>query len=98
MNRDKFPFRKADIDWIISTFIDYGISLGSTVVTDEDFIYKDDIVFYGVALSKEDSFLVTGNTKHFAKKPFIVTPAEMLTIINKMAAGPGRILNDPAAL
>ena len=97
MNRDKFPFRKADIDWIISTFIDYGISLGSTVVTDEDFIYKDDIVFYGVALSKEDSFLVTGNIKHFPKKPFIVTPAEMLTIINKMAAGPGRILNDPAA-
>ena len=98
LNRDKFPFRKADIDWIISTFIDYGISLGRTAVSDEEFTDKDDIVFYEVALSKEDSFLVTGNIKHFPKKPFIVTPAEMLTIINKMAAGPGRILNDPAAL
>ena len=98
MNRDKFPFRKADIDWIISTFIDYGISLCRTAVSDEEFTDKDDIVFYEVALSKEDSFLVTGNIKHFPKKPFIVTPAEMLTIINKMAAGPGRILNDPAAL
>ena len=97
LNRDKFPFRKADIDWIISTFIDYGISLGRTAVSDEEFTDKDDIVFYEVALSKEDSFLVTGNIKHFPKKPFIVTPAEMLTIINKMAAGPGRILNDPAA-
>ena len=48
------------------------------------------------ALSKEDSFLVTGNIKHFPEKPFIVTPAEMLTIINEMTAGPGRILNDPA--
>ena len=97
LNRDKFPFRKADIDWIISTFIDYGISLGRTAVSDEEFTDKDDIVFYEVALSKEDSFLVTGNIKHFPKKPFIVTPAEMLTIINKMAVGPGRILNDPAA-
>ena len=97
LNRDKFPFRKADIDWIISTFIDYGISLGRTAVSDEEFTDIDDIVFYEVALSKEDSFLVTGNIKHFPKKPFIVTPAEMLTIINKMAAGSGRILNDPAA-
>ena len=97
LNRDKFPFRKADIDWIISTFIDYGISLGRTAVSDEEFTDIDDIVFYEVALSKEDSFLVTGNIKHFPKKPFIVTPAEMLTIINEMAAGPGRVLNDPAA-
>lgn len=97
LNRDKFPFRKADIDWIISTFLDYGISLGRTAISDEEFIDKDDIVFYEVALSKEDSFLVTGNIKHFPKKPFIVTPAEMLTIIDELAAGPGRVLNDPAA-
>ena len=51
LNRDKFPFRKADIDWIISTFIDYGISLGRTAVSDEEFTDKDDIVFYEVALS-----------------------------------------------
>ena len=97
LNRDKFPFRKADIDWIISTFIDYGISLGRTAVSDEEFTDIDDIVFYEVALSKEDSFLVTGNIKHFPKKPFIVTPAEMLTIIAEMEAGPGILLNDPAA-
>ena len=96
LNRDKFPFRKADIDWLISAFLDYGISLGRTAISDEIFIDKDDIVFYEVALSKEDSFLVTGNIKHFPKKPFIVTPAEMLTIIDEMEAGPGRILNEPA--
>ena len=59
LNRDKFPFRKADIDWLISAFLDYGISLGRTAISDEIFIDKDDIVFYEVALSKEDSFLVT---------------------------------------
>ncbi len=94
LNRDKFPFRKADIDWLISAFLDYGISLGRTAISDEIFIDKDDIVFYEVALSKEDSFLVTGNIRHFPKKPFIVTPAEMLTIIDEMEVGPGRILNE----
>ena len=98
LNRDKFPFRKADIDWLISAFLDYGISLVRTAISDEIFIDKDDIVFYEVALSKEDSFLVTGNIRHFPKKPFIVTPAEMLTIIDEMEAGPGRILNEPAVL
>ena len=41
----------------------------------------DDAVFYEVALSKEDAYLVTGNTKHFPKSPIVVTPAEMLDII-----------------
>ena len=40
---------------------------------------------------KEDSFLVTGNIKHSPKKPFIATPAEMLTIIYEMTAGPGSV-------
>ena len=40
-----------------------------------------DVVFYEVALSKDDAYLVTGNTKHFPKKPIVVTPAEMLEIL-----------------
>jgi hypothetical protein len=28
-----------------------------------------------------DAYLVTGNTKHFPKKPIVVTPAEMLEIL-----------------
>ena len=39
------------------------------------------MVFYEVALSKENTYLVTGNTKHFPKKPIVVTPAEMLDIL-----------------
>lgn len=43
-----------------------------------------DVVFYEVCMAKrvEDSMLVTGNTKHFPNKPFIVTPNELLDIIN----------------
>lgn len=52
-----------------------------------------DLVFYEVALSSEDSYLVTGNIKHFPKEPFIVTPAEMIHIIESLE-NPS-ILNEP---
>lgn len=42
-----------------------------------------DVVFYEVALSKEDAYLVTGNKKHFPNKPIVVTPAEMVEILQK---------------
>ena len=55
-----------------------------------------DIVFYEVALSVEDSYLVSGNTKHFPKKPFVVTPAEMLQIIDQMKSSKMDLLSEPA--
>ena len=42
---------------------------------------EDDRVFYEVALSKDDAYLVTGNLKHFPATPIVVTPAEMIEII-----------------
>lgn len=45
----------------------------------------DDLIFYEVAMEKREdgACLVTGNQKHFAVKDFIVTPAEMMQIINE---------------
>ncbi len=37
---------------------------------------------------------VTGNTKHFPKKPFVVTPAEMLQIIQEMKSFNRGLLSD----
>ena len=45
---------------------------------------QNDRVFYEVVMEvrKEDeTYLVTGNIKHFPKETFIVTPKEMLEII-----------------
>ena len=47
------------------------------------FIDEDDRVFYEVMLSKDDSFLVTSNLKHFPISPRVVTPAQMLEILEK---------------
>ena len=53
------------------------------VSVDTLFIDESDRVFYEVALSKEDSFLVTGNLKHFPIDPRVVTPAQMLQILGE---------------
>ena len=97
LSRDKFPFRKDDIDWIISIFQEYGIAISETKISEETFVDKKDVVFYEVALSKEDSFLVTGNLKHFPKKPFVVSPAEMIQIIHEMQQPKSGLLSEPAA-
>lgn len=71
---------------LINTVIDSlkfnGISLERTPTT-EYIPDSKDIVFYEVKLSKEDSYLVTGNIKHFPHTPLVVTPTEMLDIINE---------------
>ena len=36
-----------------------------------------------VTLSDTDAYLVTGNIKHFPVKPYVVTPKEMLEILNE---------------
>lgn len=53
--------------------------------TQSNEIFPDpkDEVFYEVALSKKDSFLVTGNIKHFPKNPIVVSPAEMMRLIEE---------------
>ncbi|MBP5542336.1 MAG: hypothetical protein J6X88_11925 [Bacteroidales bacterium] len=43
-----------------------------------------DVVFYEVALSKDGAYVVTGNIKDFPRKPIVVTPAEMITILENL--------------
>ena len=80
LNRDKFNLREDDILNMLDLIIDNGCWAGRRT-TDFPFTDADDIVFFEVTMSKEGSFLVTGNTKHFPKVPTVVTPAEMLEII-----------------
>lgn len=52
--------------------------------TGEIFIDVDDLIFYEVAMEKRDdnAYIVTGNQKHYPVRDFIVTPSEMLDILN----------------
>ena len=80
LHRKKFGIPEHLIKWVLDKIITNGIH-GERVISDEFFPDPKDVVFYEVALSKEDAYLVTGNTKHFPKKPIVVTPAEMLEIL-----------------
>ena len=54
--------------------------------TIEQFIDKDDIVFFEIVLSARstmDAYLITGNIKHYPIRSYVVTPTQMLEIIEK---------------
>lgn len=79
LHRDKFEFSEERIEAVMA-MVATGLRLERTL-SGEVFPDADDAVFYEVALSKEDSYLVTGNQRHFPKSPIVVTPAEMLEIV-----------------
>ena len=81
LHRPSLKLPTEQIESILDAIMQRGLILGRTK-TDEIFTDPKDIVFYEVALSKEGSYLVTGNTKHFPTTPLVVTPAELLEIIN----------------
>ncbi len=83
LHRSKFRLPESLIDKVLNEIQSKGISLHRTPST-EDFPDPKDIVFYEIALSKDGSFLVTGNIKHFPKSPIVVTPAQMLEIIDNL--------------
>lgn len=80
LNRKKFHFTKRDVTRYLEVMIDRGFR-AHRVLSKETFPDPKDVVFYEVALSKDDAFLVTGNKKHFPKTPIVVNPAEMIKIL-----------------
>ena len=80
LHRSKFPILKDTADALISFIIEYGIE-SSRVNFSEPMPDEDDRVFYEVSLSQEDSFLVTGNLKHYPTSPCVITPAQFLEVL-----------------
>ena len=78
--RLKLPEEK--VQKLISQIGSEGIA-SNRLHSDEFFPDPKDVVFYEVAMSKEDAYLVTGNKKHFPDKPIVVTPAEMVEILRE---------------
>ena len=83
LSRKRFGFSGDLIEYLMSAIEKYGIlvdpSPSGTTLPD-----IKDVPFYEVVLEKRDdnAYLVTGNIKHFPKEPFIVTPRELLDILN----------------
>ena len=83
LSRKKFGFSAEAIGYLLSAVEKYGILVNPSPsgITLPD---MKDLPFYEVVLEKrnDEAYLVTGNIKHFPSKPFIVTPRELLTILD----------------
>ena len=72
-----------DIDILIEGIRKRGVHVDATPLG-EYLLDPKDAVFYEIVMESRktsNSYLVTGNLKHFPVKPFIITPREMLNLI-----------------
>ena len=82
LSRTHFHISPLKRQYLFEYILQKGVA-AERVSVDTLFTDESDRVFYEVALSKEDSFLVTGNLKHFPIDPRVVTPVQMLQILRE---------------
>ena len=87
LSRGKFKnkFAPKNVHKVIKMILDNGIEL-SGIQTEEKPSNPKDVIFYEVTMDSrqtQDTFLVTGNIKDFPIKQFVVTPKEMMEIIEE---------------
>ncbi len=84
LSRPKFKFSRSAVKAVIDSIVECGIEVFPKP-TGEIFVDVDDLVFYEVVMEKrkDNSYLVTGNKKHYPIRDFIVTPAEMMKILKE---------------
>ncbi len=85
LRRPKFSFSEERILRLLKMICQFGLAVNPTP-TGEILPDMDDLVYYEVVMEKrdEDAYLITGNIRHFPKRNFIVTPVEMMELLNKM--------------
>lgn len=88
LHRSKFHFKEETIKLIINAVKQYGVEIFPQP-TGEILVDMNDLIFYEVAMEKrdEDAYLVACNQKHYPIRDFIVTPAEMMEIIERGKRG-----------
>lgn len=84
LRRKKFGFSEEIVGTLLSVIEKYGENIdpepsGATLPD------MKDLPFFEVVLEKQndEAYLVTGNIRHFPKKPFIVTAKEFLDILDR---------------
>ena len=85
LRREKFKLSEEIVSAVIHDIVTNGLEVTDIVEVKEEMQDPKDVVFYAVTLTTRDkgTFLVTGNGKHFPAKSFIVTPAELVDILEK---------------
>ena len=84
LSRSKFQFVEEDVRQTIDAIVANAVFL-EPKSSGETFADESDRVFYEVALAghDDDTRLVTGNLRHSPVSPIVVTPAQMVAIIEE---------------
>ena len=85
LSRPKFRFDREAVKIVIDGLIKRGGFVDANPL-EELPVDPKDVVFYEVVMEarkEQDAYLVTGNIKHFPVKYFVVTPREMLEILEE---------------
>ena len=85
LTRNKFNIPEEKIRKEISAIKEKSIFLEREQCL-EELIDKGDVVFFEIVMSARntmDAYLITGNMKHYPIRNYIVTPREMIDIIEK---------------
>lgn len=84
LRREKFPFSEERIEKVLKMIQQFGLKVNPSS-TGEILPDMDDLVFYEVVMEKrdDDAYLITGNIKYFPDRSYIVTPAEMMTLLSR---------------
>lgn len=82
LHRKKFHLKEETIELVLTAIKQYGLKVHPQP-TGEILLDMDDLIFYEVAMEKrsDGAWLITGNQKHYPNRSFIVTPAEMMEIL-----------------
>ena len=85
LSRPKFCFPKEAVNIAVNAIQKIGLKMDGINVLDPMPDPKD-IVFYAVTLSARknlETYLITGNIKHFPMETFVVTPRQILDLLEK---------------
>ena len=82
LHRPKFKFSPDVVNYLLSAIKNFGI-LKNPAETEIILPDMKDLPFYKIILDNEESYLVTGNIKHFPQNSRIITAREMINLIEK---------------
>ena len=83
LHRKKFNFSAENVDYLLSAIENFGILVRPAEV---EIILPDmkDLSFYKIVAENAESYLVTGNLKHFPQSDRIITAREMINLLESL--------------
>lgn len=84
LSREKFGF-SAEVVKVVLDFLRQNSITVETYDTGVELTDQDDLPFFEAYIAEKgpETFLVTGNTKHFPEWPYIVTPRQMVDVLKR---------------